>query len=133
MDDLFVSSSGDVLLWKAAKVPALQHLVNGSDEGVNHPLHIRGERVEGRPLRHGALEMSILVGLGTEQPLLCHRYIQEGSDEAELREQGLLQLLVVDDQEAMAELQPAQSVGRPPGGVAGHELRPFCNQKKTIN
>lgn len=48
--DLFRSSSGEVFLWKSAKVPAQQRLVHSADEGVDHLLHVGGEGVEGRLL-----------------------------------------------------------------------------------
>lgn len=128
---LFRSSSGEVFSWKSAKVPALQCLVNGVNEGVNHLSHVSGERLKGGPLRPRAFEMSVLVALGAEQPLLGQSDVQEGSDETQLREESPLQLLVVHHQQAASELQPAQSVGCPPGGVAGDKFWPFCRWKEN--
>lgn len=68
--DLFRPSSGEVVLWKSAKVPALQCLVDSMNEGVNHLSHVTGEWVKGGPLGPRAFEMSVLVALGTKQPLL---------------------------------------------------------------
>ena len=70
--------------------------------------------------------MAVLVALGTKQPLLGHSGIQKVRDEAQLWEESPLQLLVVHHQQAASKLQPAQSVGGPPGGVAGDKFRPFC-------
>lgn len=72
VNDLFRSSSGEVFLWKSAKVPALQCLVNSMNEGVNHLPHVRSEWVKGEPLGQRALEMPVLVALGTKKPLLGH-------------------------------------------------------------
>lgn len=69
--DLFRSSSGEIFLWNSAKVPALQCLVNSMNEGVNHLSHVTGEWVEGGPLGPRALEMPVLVALGTKQSLLA--------------------------------------------------------------
>ncbi|TNN62475.1 hypothetical protein EYF80_027278 [Liparis tanakae] len=92
--------------------------VDRMNEGVDHPPHVGSERVKGGPRGPRAFEMSVLVALGTQQPLLHHGDVQEGCDDSELREQGPLQLLVMHHQQALSELQPAERVGRPPGGVA---------------
>lgn len=131
MFDLFTSSSGQILLWKSAKVPALQGAVHSLNQGVDHLSHVGGERVEGGPRGPRAFEVSVLVALGAQQPLLRHGDVQEGGDEAELREQSPLKLLVVNHQQAAPKLQPAQSVGRPPGGVAGHKLWPVCRTESS--
>ena len=70
--DLFTSSSGKVFLWNSAKVPALQRLVNGKNKGVNHLSHIRSERVKRGSLSPWTFEVSVLVALRAEQPLLGH-------------------------------------------------------------
>lgn len=72
MYDLFTSSSGEVFFRKSAEVPALQCLVNGLNEGVNHLSHVRSKWVEGGLLGPRAFEMPVLVALCTKQPLLSH-------------------------------------------------------------
>lgn len=102
------------------------------NEGVNHLPHVGGKRVEGGLLGPRALEMTVLVTLGTEQPLLSQSDVQKGRDETELGDEGPLQLLIVHHQQVAPKLQPAQRMGRPPGGVAGDKLWPFCTGKSTI-
>lgn len=119
-------SSGQVLLWKSAKVPALKRLVHCVNEGVDHFPHGSSERVEGRPLGPRAFEVAVLVALGAQQPLLTRGDVQKSCDESQLREQRRLQVLVMYHQQTAAPLQPAESVRRPPGGVAGDKLWPFC-------
>lgn len=102
----------------------MQSLVNRTNQGVDHPSHVGSERVKGGGPR--AFKMAVLVALGTKQPLLCDGGVQEGCDDTQLREKGPLQLLVMHHQQAPSELQPAESMGRPPGGVAGDKFWPFC-------
>lgn len=45
----FRPSSGEVLLWNSAKVPALQCLVHSINEGVYHLPHGTSEWVKGGP------------------------------------------------------------------------------------
>lgn len=125
--DLFrSSSSGEVFLWKPAKVPALQCLVHSMNEGVNHLSHVWSEGVKRRLLHPRAFEMTVLVALGTEQPLLGQGEVKKCCYETELWEESFLQLLVVNHQQAASKLEPAQCVGRPPGGIAGDKFWPFC-------
>lgn len=73
VQDLFrTSSSGEVFLWKPTEVPAPQCLVNSMNEGLNHLSHVGSEWVKWRLLGSWALEMPILVALGTKQPFLSH-------------------------------------------------------------
>lgn len=80
-----------------------------------------------------AFEMAVLVAVSAEQPLLGWSHIQERCDEAQLREQSLLQVFIVHHQQAAAPLQPAQSVRRPPGGVAGDKLWPICEVQTWVS
>lgn len=125
-------SSGEVLLWKSAKVPALERLVHSVNEGVDHLPHGSAERVEGGVLGPRAFEVAVLVAVSAEQPLLGWCDVQKCRDEAELREQSRLQVFVMHHQQTAAPLQPAQSVRRPPGGVAGDKLWPFCEVQTWV-
>lgn len=127
----FRSSSGEVLLWKSAKVPALQCLVHSINEGVNHLPHGTSEWVKGGAFGPWTFEMPVLVAVSTEQPLLGRSDVQECRDETELWEQCPLQLFVMHHQQAAPPLQPAQSVRCPPGGVAGDKFRPFCRFREN--
>lgn len=88
-------SSEEVFLWKSAKVPVLQCLINCVNEGINHLSHVASEWVKGGLLGPRAFEMAILVALSTKQPLLCQSDVKEGCDEMELWEQSPLQLLIM--------------------------------------
>lgn len=107
-------------------VPVPQGLVHRVDVGVNGAPQLRCEGVEGGPLGPTrAFEVTVLVALGTHQPLLRYGGVEEGGEEAELGKERPLQVLVVHHQQATAKLQPAQSVGRPPGGIAVNKLWPL--------
>lgn len=125
-------SSREVLLWESAKVPALECLVHSANERVDHLPHGSGERVEGGVLGPRAFEVAVLVAVSAEQPLLSRSHVQKCRDEAELWEQSRLQVFVMHHQQTAAPLQPAQSVGRPPGGIAGDKLWPFCEVQTWV-
>lgn len=127
----FRPSSGEVFLWKSAKVPALQCLVHSINEGVNHLPHGTSEWVKGGAFGPWTFEMPVLVAVSTKQPLLGRSDVQECRDETELWEQSPLQLFVMHHQQAAPPLQPAQSVRCPPGGVAWDKFRPFCRFREN--
>lgn len=113
-------------MWQAVVVPVPQGLVHLEYVGIDGAPHLCCKGVEGRPLGPPrAFEVSVLVAFGTHQPLLHHGGVEEQSEEAELGEERPLQVLVVYHQQPTAKLQPAQSVGRPPGGIAVNKLWPL--------
>lgn len=76
------------------------------------------------------LEIPLAVVLHAEQSVLCHRHVQELHHLLQLGDEAPLQLLVVDDEQALPVLQPVQDVRGPPRGVAAHEIGPLCKTGK---